>query len=135
MIQDLKYKSYFEIEDERPHIELGFKFKDYFETSCYYLISEKNQYKSLEELKFTLIKENKEIGELKLKNYDIENFINNFLKLTEDYDFNKIVNKNYKADIKKDLNSFFDQFKESILENKLTLEGEIRRMRKVAGII
>lgn len=135
MNQEVKYKSYFEIDNEKPHIELGFKFKDYFETNSYFLISESNNYKSIEELDFTILKEDKEIGEIKLKNFDIDNFINNFLILTEDHDFNKIVKTSYNKTIQNDLNGFFSKFKETILENKLTLEGEILRMRKVAGII
>lgn len=135
MIQEVKYKSYFEIDNEKPHIELGFRFKDYFETNSYYLISEKENYKSLEDLNFTILKEDREIGEIKLKNFDIDNFINNFLTLTEDYDFNRIVKTNHSKSIQKDLNGFFGKFKETILENKFTLEGEVLRMKKVAGII
>jgi len=41
----------------------------------------------------------------------------------------------HKNNVKKDLLKFFDYYRKSILENKFTLEGEILRMRKVAGII
>jgi hypothetical protein len=35
MQQEVKYKVYYEIDNEKPHIEIGFKFKDYFETNNY----------------------------------------------------------------------------------------------------
>ena len=135
MQQEVKYKSYYEIDGEKPHIELGFKFKDYFETNNYYLISESYNYNSINSLNFEILKDDKQIGEIVLENLDVDNFIDKFSNITNDHDFKKIVVSEHKSNIKKDLVKFFEYYKKSILENKLTLEGEILRMRAVAGII
>jgi hypothetical protein len=134
MQQEVKYKVYYEIDNERPHIEIGFKFKDYFETNNYYLVSETAS-KSIEDLIFEVIKDDKEIGKIRLKDFQTEEFLNDFSNLTKDHDFKKIMISEHQEKVKKDLNSFFDYYKKSILENKFTLEGEIKRMKSVAGII
>lgn len=134
MQQEVKYKVYYEIDNEKPHIEIGFKFKDYFETNNYYLVSESSS-KSIDDLVFEVIKDNKEIGLIRLKDFKTEEFLNEFSNLTKDHDFKKIMISEHKEKVKKDLNNFFEYYKKSILENKFTLEGEIKRMRKVAGII
>ena len=135
MLQQVKYKSYYEIDNEKPHIELGFRFKDYFETNDYYIVSESRNYKSNESLTFQILKDDKKIGELELENLNFDSFLENFINLTNDHDFKKIVISEHLSNIKKDLVSFFDRFQKTILENKFTLEGEMLRMRKVAGII
>lgn len=135
MIQNIKYKAYYEIDDEKPHIELGFKFKDYFETCNYYLVSESSSFKSIDNIKFQILKNENEMGEISLENLDVDQFLDKFSSLTSDHDFKKIMISEHKNNVKKDLISFFEKYKKTILENKFTLEGEIKRMRKVAGII
>jgi hypothetical protein len=134
MQQEVKYKVYYEIENEKPHIEIGFKFKDYFETNNYYLVSESVS-KSIDDLIFEVIKDDKEIGKIKLKDFQTEEFLNDFSNLTKDHDFKKIMISEHQEKVKKDLSSFFEYYKKSILDNKFTLEGEIKRMKSVAGII
>lgn len=135
MMQEVKYKSYYEMDSEKPHIELGFRFKDYFETNDYYLISESKKYKNNQKLIFEILKDDKFIGELCLEDLDVDTFLENFMTLTKDHDFKKIVTREHKSNVKKELLNFFKNFQETILENKFTLEGEMLRMRKVAGII
>lgn len=134
-MQEVKYKSYYEMDSEKPHIELGFRFKDYFETNDYYLISESKKYKNNQKLIFEILKDDKFIGELWLEDLDVDTFLENFMTLTKDHDFKKIVTREHKSNVKKELLNFFKNFQETILENKFTLEGEMLRMRKVAGII
>lgn len=134
-MQEVKYKSYYEIDNEKPHIELGFRFKDYFETNDYYLISESKNYKNNQCLRFEVIKDNKKIGTVNLENLDVDLFLENFMNLTNDHDLQKMILSEYASIVKKDILNFFDNFRKTILENKFTFEGEISRMRKVAGII
>lgn len=135
MRQNIKYKAYYEIDGEKPHIEIGFKFNDYFETNNYYLVSETKKYSSLDKIKFEIIKDEKEIGEIYLENLDFDCFLDKFSNITSDHDFKKIMISEHKNQVKKDLINFFDYYKKSILDNKFTLEGEIKRMKAVAGII
>lgn len=135
MRQNIKYKAYYEIDGEKPHIEIGFKFNDYFETNNYYLVSETKKYSSLDKIKFEIIKDEKEIGEIYLENLDFDCFLDKFSNITSDHDFKKIMISEHKNQVKKDLIKFFDYYKKSILDNKFTLEGEIKRMKAVAGII
>jgi hypothetical protein len=135
MVQNIKYRSYYEIDSEKPHIELGFKFKDYFETCNYYLISESNNFKSVDNIKFQILKNEDELGEIILENLDVDQFLEKFSNITSDHDFKKMMISEHKNHVKKDLLSFFEKYRKTILENKFTLEGEILRMRKVAGII
>ena len=130
--QIVNYKSSFEIENEKPKIKLGFKFKDYFETIEIYLTLVPELYKHLNNIPFNLTKEDQELGIIFLKDYNILEFLNQFLEIVNDYDFKKYINDHLKNKIELELNNFFELYKTTIINNKFTVEGEIKRMKEIA---
>ena len=69
--QEVKYEILCEIEDEKPQIQIGFKFKDYFETNTYYLISESAGYPATSNIAFDVVKDGEEIGRVYMKEIDV----------------------------------------------------------------
>jgi hypothetical protein len=133
--QDVKYEILCEIEGENPHIQIGFRFKDYFETNTYYLISESAGYPAHSNMAFDIVKDGKEIGKVYLKENDVRKLLNDFLAETKDHDFKKIVLSKYERTVEQDVFNFFEHYRKSVIENKNSLSGELKRMRSVAGII
>lgn len=135
MRQNVEYQLFCEIEKERPHLQIGFRFMDYFETNDYCLVSEDYKYGSYDNIAFNVFKDDEKIGRVYLKEGDVSGLIDDFMTLTKDHDFNKIFLAEHRTNAEQDVNNFFSHFRKTIVENKFTLEGEMKRMRAVAGII
>lgn len=133
--QEVKYKILCEIENENPQVQIGFKFKDYFETNTYYLISEKTGYPATSNIAFDIVKDDVEIGRVYLKENNVKKMLEDFLSIANDHDLKKIVLSKYENSVESDLSNFFESYKKHIIDNKNTLTGEIKRMKAVAGII
>lgn len=130
--QIVNYKSSFEIDGGRPKIKLGFQFKDFFETVEIYLILIPELYKQMNNIPFELVKDDKNLGVIFLKDYNTQEFINEFLNCVDDYDFKKYFLENLENKVNSELNNFFKLYKTTILNNKFTIEGEINRMKEIA---
>lgn len=133
--QEVKYQILCEIEAEKPQIQIGFKFKDYFETNTYYLISESQGYPATSNMAFDIVKDGEEIGRVYLKDNDVKRMLEEFLNETRDHDFKKIVTSKYERTVEQDVWNFFEHYKKSVVESRNSLTGELKRMRSVAGII
>lgn len=131
-IQKINYKSNFEIEDEKPRIKLGFQFQDFFETIEIYLTLVPELYKKMNSIPFELIKDDKNLGIIFLQDYNSIGFVNQFLDFIDDYDFKKYFIENLQEKVIFELNNFFEFYKQTILNNKFTIEGEIKRMKEIA---
>lgn len=135
MRQSVEYQLFCEIEKEKPHLQIGFRFKDYFETNDYCLVSENSTYGSYDNIAFNVFKDDEKIGRIYLKEGEISKMIDDFVALTKDHDFNRIFLTEHRKNAEEDVKNFFSHFRKTILENKFTLEGEMKRMKAVAGII
>lgn len=135
MNQDVEYQILCEIEDEKPYAQLGFRFRDYFETNDYCIVSETYKFGSHENIPFNVFKDDEKIGRVCLQEGNVPKMVDDFLSILEDHDFKKIFISEHRKSVETDLTNFFKHFRKSILENKFTLEGEIKRMKAVAGII
>lgn len=133
--QEVKYEILCEIEGERPHIQIGFQFRDYFETNTYYLISECADYPFSKNLEFDVVKDGKEIGKVYLKENNVKGMIEEFLSETNDFDLKKQVLSKHQENVEKDVLAFFEHYRKTIIESRSSLTGELKRMRSVAGII
>ncbi len=136
MQQNVKYKAILEIEDEKPVVQLGFKFYDYFETVEYYLILDTENYSSIENVPFKIQDKNDHIiGKISLIDFDVKTFLNDFFNKIKDFDFKKLTIALHKDQVERDLTNFLDTYKGVIAESRYTLEGELKRMKVMAGIL
>lgn len=133
--QEVKYEILCEIEEEKAQIQIGFRFEDYFETNTYYLISETTGYPCTRNMIFEIVKDGKEIGKVRLVENNVRKMLNDFYSATNDHDLKKIIQQRHEDSVEMDLTNFFENYKKTIVENKNTLTGELKRMRSVAGII
>lgn len=133
--QEVKYKILCEIEGEKPQIQIGFKFKDYFETNTYYLISESAGYPATSNMAFDIVKDGEEIGRVYLKENNIKGMLDDFIAKTNDFDLGRLILSKHESTIKQDVLNFFEHYRKSIVESRNSLTGELKRMRSVAGII
>ena len=129
--QIVHYKSNFEIEEEKPRIKLGFQFQDYFETIEIYLTLVPEIYKNINNIPFELKKENKNLGVIYLEDFNVSEFLKQFLDFVDDYDFKKYVIEHLSKKIEYELNNFFELYRKTIINNKHTVEGEIKRMKEL----
>ena len=134
MKKEVDFKVDAKIENDLPNIIIYINYKDDFSDDNYKLISNSNKEVGSKKIEFSVIKNGEEIGKIDLISKDFNLFFEDFLKLTEDYDFKKeFLNiSNY---VKQELEKFFVFFNDAIILTGVTLEGELKRMKKLSGLL
>lgn len=131
--QEIKYRVLSEIRNEYPYIKIGIRFNDYFTQDSYYLESATKR--DVKKIPFILYKNESVLSKnLYLIENNIQQLIENALGLIDDYDLKKLFLEEYKTNIIEEVNDFMDFYEKTILLNEVTLEGELRRMKVMAGI-
>lgn len=132
--QELKYKVLSEIRNEYPYIKIGIRFNDYFTQDTYYLESAiKND---VNKIPFILYKNESVITKnLFLIKNNMQQLLESAIQYIDDYDLRKLFNENCKNNIVEQVSDFMEFYEKEILLNEVTLEGELRRMKTMAGII
>lgn len=121
-----------QITNDAPKIKFEVGYQDSFTDDRYLFENITNNTKHLT---FDISKNGKKLMTLEMKDRNIKAFLDSFLHKTNDADFNEAFeNKIYEA-AEKELADFFEFYDESYVRKGLTLEGEIHRMRKMAGLI
>lgn len=133
--QEVKYEILCEIENEEAQIQIGFRFEDYFETNTYYLVSESLGYPRTNNMAFDVVKDGLEIGKVYLNENDVKKMIGDFLEMANDHDLKNIVMAKHQKSVEEDIFNFFENYRKTVIENKNSLTGELKRMRSVAGIL
>lgn len=133
--QEVKYEILCEIEKEEAQIQIGFRFEDYFETNTYYLVSESIGYPRTSNMSLDVVKDGVQIGTVYLKENNVRKMLDDFLAIADDYDLKKIVTQKYEKSVEEDIVNFFENYRKTVVENKNSLTGELKRMRSVAGIL
>jgi len=123
-----------QITRETPEICLEVKYQDDFTDDHYVLISESNTSNS-NLIKFNISKNGQNITSVEMKERNVNEFLNEFLNNTKDDDFNKEFKSKIFEVSSKQIKDFFEFYDNSLVRKGLTLEGEIFRMKKMAGII
>ncbi len=131
--QHIEHKIISEVRNDFPFLKIGVKFNDLFSKDIYVLESgnKKNNYKNIP---FCLYKNNSLIKECELVNLDINKLLEDAFQDIEDYDLKRLFSSQCKQAIIKEVTEFFEFYDKLILVNEITLEGEIRKMKRMAGI-
>jgi len=132
--QSLDHKVVAEINDDKPVVKIGVRFKDIFSEEKYYLSTDysKTDY-SEKAVSFTLFKENEVIGRFVMKNNDASTLLSEAFNTVQDLDFSKHFSKN-KSIIAEEVEHFFKYYNDLVLSTYATVEGEKKRMCEIAGI-
>ena len=133
-MKQIDYRIRAEIHGQKPDIQLEVKFKDDF-TNDHYILKTLANDENINDIPFVVFKNEEEFNRINLKEKNVNLFLNNFLDLTEDFDFKKEFEKKLFDQIEKELGNFFQFFEDAIILKGLTLEGEKNRMKKLSGII
>ena len=133
MEKEIKYTVKHEVIDNKPVLDIDILYKDEFEENKYSIKSDNAS--GINEIPFNVIKNNKNLGKITLKSEDIQSMFEDFFTMVGDYDFQiEFFDKKFK-EVKREIDSFLNGFNKDVIDNELTLEGEIKRMRAMAGLL
>jgi hypothetical protein len=135
MKKAIEHKVQAQIKSESPEILLEVIYQDDFTNDHYILKGSGLTDKGTKSINFNISKNGKNLQSLEMKERDVNSFLNEFLKLTKDDDFNKEFKSHIYETSSKQINDFFGFYDTSIVFKGITLEGEVKRMQKMAGII
>lgn len=121
------------LDNNIPEFDLNFLYENEFFKDEYLLESDlkSNLFKNI---KYNVYKNGDFIGSIFLENYNIEKMLDDFNVLIEDYDINRLYEKNIKETLLENYSIFIKEFEKKVLKNPNNLLGEIYKMRKAAGI-
>ena|ERR1035437_51567 len=133
-MKEIDYRISAQIKGEAPDIQFEIKYKDEF-TNDHYTLKSLISEEGTKRIPFMVIKNNQEFGKVVIENRDVKACLDTFLESTEDMDFKNEFKKQIFEQAEKEINNFFEFFDNSIILRGLTLEGEMKRMKKIAGIL
>jgi hypothetical protein len=121
-----------QITNEAPKIRFEIGYQDNFTDDRYLCENTSNDTR---DLKFSITKNGKHVCDVQMKDRNVDGFLAEFINSTKDDDFNQEFKKKILESAKKQLVDFFEFYDQTCIRRGLTLEGEIHRMKKMAGII
>jgi hypothetical protein len=122
------------IKNELPDITLEISFIDDFTNDNYLIKTIESKQESTKHIPFLVIKNGNDLGEAILKERDFVTFFNEICLLTKDHDFKKSFHT-ITQNIEEEISKFLEYFDDAIIIKGFTLEGELKRMKRIAGIL
>lgn len=135
MKKAIEHKVQAQIKSEAPEILFEVIYQDDFTNDHYVLKSSELNNKNSNSINFNVSKNGKELSSLKMEERNVGVFMDEFLSLTKDNDFNVEFKTKIYEQSTKQIKDFFEFFDNSVVLKGLSLEGEISRMKKMAGIL
>jgi hypothetical protein len=136
MKKEINYKIKTEIAKDLPEIEIQLNYKDDFSNDKYILRSTADYKNGSQLIPFKVYKNGDKLGEVELSKEDYENMFIKFFDKVDDVDFeDEFFHKEILSLISDELTDFMKSYKEEVIDNRLTLEGEKKRMKRMAGIL
>ena len=122
------------IERNLPEFDFKLIFENDFFQDEYILESDK-RVPELQRVKYNIQKNGDFIGSLFIENYNINEFMDKFLDIIDDYDVTNLYSKNVKSQLSENYNKFINRFEMNLVKRPNNLIGEIYKMRRVAGLL
>jgi hypothetical protein len=116
-----------------PEFDLNFLYENEFFNDEYILETDLKS-NIFKKIKYNIYKNGNFIGNIFLESYNIENLLEDFNKMINDYDVERLYKKNIKETLLENYSIFIKEFENKVLKNPNNLIGEIYKMRKAAGI-
>ena len=131
--QDIQHRILTEIRNDFPYLKIGVRFNDYF-TQDTYVFESSNHKNNLNCIPFSIYKNNELIKECNLINRNVDEFFDHIFESINDHDLKKIFYTKHKENLIKEVQGFMEFYDKLVLVNEVTIEGELRRMKQMAGI-
>ncbi len=131
--QDIQHRILTEIRNDFPYLKIGVRFNDYF-TQDTYVFESSNHKNNLNCIPFSIYKNNELIKECNLVNRNVDEFFDHIFENINDHDLKKIFYTKHKENLIKEVQGFMEFYDKLVLVNEVTIEGELRRMKQMAGI-
>ncbi len=135
MRKAIEHKVHAQIKSESPEILFEVIYKDDFTNDHFILKSSNLSEGNSKSIKFAILKNGEKFSSLIMEERNVDSFMNQFLSLTKDDDFNTEFKNKILESSSKQIKDFFEFYDSSIILKGLTLEGELNRMKKMAGIL
>ena len=131
--QKIQHRILTEIRNDFPYLKIGIRFNDYFTMDTY--VFESSNYKNnLNRIPFSVYKNNELIKVCALIYRNADQFFNKIFEDINDHDLKKIFYSQHKERITQEVQGFMDFYDNLVLVKEITIEGELRRMKEMAGI-
>jgi hypothetical protein len=124
-----------EIQDDLPKIKIDIAYTDDFSDDHYALESMANQASGIQKIPFSLVKNGQKIGVVMMSGRDSKKFFSDVFSMVDDYDFKQEFYSKILSSLSDELNSFFEYFDRSKIASSFTEEGELKRMKRLSGMI
>ena len=135
-MKNIEYNIKTEIVDNLPFIENTLIYRDEFTDDHYVLRSQINENVQTSNIPFEIIKNGKRVGKLNLTEREVKLFFETFFKDAEDYDFEQEFRENNLLKFfSNEIEDFLKRYDEVVIPTQLTMEGEIKRMQRIAGLL
>jgi len=122
------------IENNFPEYDMTFMFENEFFNDTYFIESDSKSSNIFKSIKYNIYKNENFLGSIFLENYNINEFMDSFLNVVDDYDFQRLYDKNIKNTLLENYSKFVNNFENKIIKKPATFLGEVYKMRKAAGI-
>jgi hypothetical protein len=125
-----------EIVNDLPKIELELTYKDKFFDDHYLLRSKPEKDTSSENILFELFKNGEKQSEFSLLKGNVDEFMSQFFVEIDDHDFKEeFYKKDLAVPISNEIDDFLKRYDDIVVSAEITTEGEIKRMKKIAGLL
>lgn len=129
------YKIGAEIKNDLPKINIEIAYTDDFSDDHYTLESMVNEASGTHKIPFSVVKNGQKIGVVVMTGRDLKKFFSDVLAMFDDYDFKQEFYSKILSSLSVELNGFFEYFDKAIIANSFTLESEVKRMKKLSGMV
>lgn len=135
MRHHIEYKIHSEIKNEVPEIHIDIIYEDDFSNDHYVIESQADESSDSKNIPFTISKNGEYVGKLSMTERDITGFFETMFVDIKDADFkNEFYSKIFKP-LSEDISKFIKRYENLVIDNELNVEGEVKRMRVLSGII
>jgi hypothetical protein len=135
MKQKIDYKISAEITNDLPDIQIVISYVDDFTDDTYIIQSDANEKTDSKNIPFVISKNNQTIGKLDMTERDTTGFFETMFADINDADFREQFFSNIFKPLSVDISKFIKRYENLVIDNELTVEGEVKRMRSLSGIL
>jgi len=135
MRQKIDYKISAEITNDLPDIQVVISYTDDFTDDTYVIQSDSNKKTDSKNIPFVVSKNNKPIGKLEMTERDTAGFFETMFAEINDADFKEQFFSKVSKPLSADIANFIKRYENLVIDNGLTVEGDIKRMRALSGIL
>ena len=134
MRQKIDYKISADITNDAPDIQIVISYIDDFTDDTYIIQSESNEKTDSKNIPFNISKNGHLIGKIDLIERNTTGFFETMFADINDADFKKEFFDKISKPLSADIAKFIKHYENLVVDNELTVEGEVKRMKVLSGL-